>query len=365
MHGALYRAVSDQPQDPEYQRGIAVLNELDALLATPVTPERQPGAASASSPVSPQRTAVAAAVHTPAPEAPAVPEALWEELQRDPSWQHLWQQQKWGDVPAERRWREMQFYLLRLKPDLRHSLQESLARAVKQAGTELSTAADDVRVWLGAREELLFPGLKNCATAKGVRTSPQGDVHPEIRREAQLVGGLQPPDIEFFINNLSFFLTLIEHSRTDQFYSHSYLWSFDPCPLTTKHVEELITAIRQSLELAIGSEEPEHQFLALVDLDEAVHSVFHQPPDQEGSWWRNWKDEFRKKIWSVSNHFRSQEVEINIQNLQGNYAAVASRCEKAFKVDSGGAPGQIVECLRIYAKISKYELKGRVIYCRS
>ena len=53
---------------------------------------------------------------------------------------------------------------------------------------------------------------------------------------------------------------------------------------------------------------------------------------------------------------------IKIKQLSGLYADICQYTKDDLQQEDGGTPGEVLSCLRLYAKINEEEYPGRVIY---
>jgi hypothetical protein len=100
---------------------------------------------------------------------------------------------------------------------------------------------------------------------------------------------------------------------------------------------------------------------ALLDLDEALHSLVYQPPVAPDSWWARLQDHAREALFRARDRAIQAGGAVHFQLLGGNFADVSRLAPDSLQVDFG-VPGEVSACLRVWARIEGEELKGRVLY---
>jgi hypothetical protein len=98
-----------------------------------------------------------------------------------------------------------------------------------------------------------------------------------------------------------------------------------------------------------------------LDLDEALHSLVHQPPADPGSWWGRLVGAARDTLFQQRDQAAAAGCQVHLQLLSGNFADVNRLAPDSLEVDFG-VPGEVAVCLRVWARIDGDELKGRVLY---
>jgi hypothetical protein len=97
-----------------------------------------------------------------------------------------------------------------------------------------------------------------------------------------------------------------------------------------------------------------------LDLDEAVHSLLHLPPAAPGSWWDRLRNTARLALFRARD--RATGCTAYFQTLGGNFAAITRLADRESLGVPFGTPGEVVACLRVWARLNTDELKGRVLY---
>ncbi|MEM9275518.1 MAG: hypothetical protein AAGA80_21505 [Cyanobacteria bacterium P01_F01_bin.143] len=99
-----------------------------------------------------------------------------------------------------------------------------------------------------------------------------------------------------------------------------------------------------------------------LDLDEAIHSLVFPTPAPSNSWWGQLQQKSRRDLNSVADRARKEGHQVAIRSLTGVYADVHHLSKHNRELDSGGTPGEVLTCLRVYARINGEEHLGRVLY---
>jgi hypothetical protein len=100
---------------------------------------------------------------------------------------------------------------------------------------------------------------------------------------------------------------------------------------------------------------------ALVDLDEALNSLVHQPVAAADSWWGNLLGQTRQELFLARDQAVQGGSAVQLQVLGGNFADVNRLAPDSLQVDFG-VPGEVNACLRVWARIDGEEMKGRVLF---
>jgi hypothetical protein len=106
---------------------------------------------------------------------------------------------------------------------------------------------------------------------------------------------------------------------------------------------------------------PRDRLKAHLDLDEAIHSLTHQPPSAAPPWWGPLRGQARAALFAARDRAAHAGVSAHLQELGGSFAEINRLAPDSLQVDSG-VPGEVCSCLRVWARIDGEELKGRVLY---
>jgi hypothetical protein len=98
-----------------------------------------------------------------------------------------------------------------------------------------------------------------------------------------------------------------------------------------------------------------------LDLDEALHSMVHQPPADPASWWGALRAQARDTLLAARDRVSAVGGQAHVQVLGGSFAEINRLAADSLEVDYG-VPGEVAVCLRVWARIDGDEMKGRVLY---
>jgi hypothetical protein len=136
-------------------------------------------------------------------------------------------------------------------------------------------------------------------------------------------------------------------------------------PLTGEQRERYVTELLrrwERVQTASSQSQPLKEYLkALLDMDEALHSLVYQPSAAPDSWWGRLQDQARQALFTARDRAIQAGGAVHFQLLGGNFADVNRLAPDSLQVDFG-VPGEVSACLRIWARIDGEELKGRVLY---
>jgi hypothetical protein len=262
------------------------------------------------------------------------------------------------DTSDEELWADVQYALLRMP--------ESLANEWRQHALELARAvgADaDAHVLQTLplhRDEMLYPGLTGMIHVPGLRVSAQA---PLCVGGEETVSSAASTDLETFARIVAFYIQWIEIDRT---LSHALenvsrfgVKSLQETEQRAHYVKELVYRLERAKE-AEGA--PMAMFRTRFFLDEAIHGLVHTPPADPTSWWGKLQSEVRTAVFRAADHAR-QSGTVELRQLRGAYTDVRNFTNgNNLEVDHGGSPGEVVACLRMYARIGSEEVQGRVLY---
>ena len=101
---------------------------------------------------------------------------------------------------------------------------------------------------------------------------------------------------------------------------------------------------------------------ARLDLDEAIHSLTYLPCVDRFSWWGKLQQEARRTLDTAAQQARQAGINVQIRPLWGTYADIYPFSKDDLQIETGGIPGEVSACLRVYAKINDEILPGRVLF---
>jgi hypothetical protein len=102
---------------------------------------------------------------------------------------------------------------------------------------------------------------------------------------------------------------------------------------------------------------------ALIEVDEAIASVVHRPPAADTSWWAGLSGSVRDVLAAHAAQARASGQSVDVRPLVLRYRDVSMMSGgNDVPVQQGGEPGEVVACLRVWARLGQRELPGRVMY---
>ncbi len=96
-----------------------------------------------------------------------------------------------------------------------------------------------------------------------------------------------------------------------------------------------------------------------INLDEAINSLKY---DAINSDWEKMQKQARDLLFQYTEKARQTGTKIILRNLNGSYSEILKFSQHNLGLDIGGMSGEIITCLRVYAKIDQQETPGRVLY---
>jgi hypothetical protein len=372
LHGlrASWQAVLEEvPQDPGCGDLRMLLAELEALLG--------PGHLS-TSPVLPPDTA-----GDGAPAGPAVADAhlprllsLARAVAGDRRFQAELKQSPISDASDDDIWNGVQRLLLRVPLHLADEWRQRSQELADGAGGRLDewAAVALPLPW----DEAIYPGVTGEVRAAGLRSAPTAPLDPRVAAPAD-------ESLQVLARVTSTCLWFVDH---DPHLSHCLksVFRFGVAPRTGEQRERYVAELLRlwervrtasSLALRVGvsgaGEEAarEHadtprqrlkeQMKALLDLDEALHSLVYQPPAAAESWWARLLGQAREALFRSRDRAVQAGCAVHLQALGGTFADINRLAPDSLQVDFG-VPGEVSACLRVWARIDGEELKGRVLY---
>jgi hypothetical protein len=202
---------------------------------------------------------------------------------------------------------------------------------------------------------VIYPGLTGTVEATGLRSASSAALDPRV-------GAPPDADLRFLAGVTSAWLWFIDH---DPRLHHCLggVFRFGVPPLSgdqrTRYQAELLRIWERVC--AAGSKDAAGGLKDRLDLDEALHSLVYQPPADPASWWGQLQGQARATLLEARDGAVQAGCHVHLQLLGGNFADVNRLAPNSLEVDYG-APGEVVVCLRVWARIDGEELKGRVLY---
>lgn len=350
----LAQARALDPQDPGTAACKAVEDEIAMLLQA--TAQRNPSGAIGVAPTNSRAVRHSATGGAAAPAASLEP--LRAAMMANPAVvKHVGEVSPLSAEDPAELWATVQRLLLRLPAPLATQWREEVDHRARQAHAVPDPAATSTRVLPFHREELLYPGLKGAVQVPGLQLSTQPPLDPRVA-----AAGVEPDDSSARI--VSFLLAYIPldralHHALKSVYRFGIITLKDP-KQRNDFEQELIYRFRR---VQAGGDDPAATLRAWLDLDEASHSLIYDPPVARDSWWGKLQQEMRDRVAKVAEQARAAGCTVHLQALWGRYDQVRGQSDDNVQLSHDGAPpGQVLACLRQFAKIDGEELPGRVIY---
>jgi hypothetical protein len=347
LRGCLQAALDEGPDDPGEPEARALLAELDALLGSPAattSADPPPAAAQPDEPSTPRLSPLARAI--------AADTALQAELGDEPL--------RGGDDGAI--WGEARRRLLRASPPLADAWG---LRCLEEALGAGARPDDSLVTPLPVPEErTLYPGLAGAIRTLGLRTAPSAPLDPRVAappEDADLkhLAGLVSAALWFVANDPE-----LHHCLEG-------VYRFGVVPLAgdqrDRYVDELLRRWRRARDRALVPSVAPKTWLKeylkeRIELDEALHSLIYLPPAAPDSWWGRFQGQARLALFRARDRVVQAGCPARLQRLAGSFPAVSDLVDDDNLHVDHGTPGEIVACLRVYARIDGEDLRGRVLY---
>jgi hypothetical protein len=210
------------------------------------------------------------------------------------------------------------------------------------------------------RDEVIYPGLKGTVKAKGLRLSKQALLNSEIAQSNE------SGDLYLLAGFLNFYMKFID-IEPDLYHALKSIFGFDVISLHSKPEQrsQYLEALSDRFLRTQKAEEngdPLSTLRAWIDMDEAIHSLLFVPPAERYSWWGKLQQESRRILKKIADRAINAGYDVRIRQLSGLYADICTFSKDDLQLDCGGVPGEVLTCLRVYARINQEESLGRVIF---
>ncbi|MBW4675406.1 MAG: hypothetical protein KME52_15695 [Desmonostoc geniculatum HA4340-LM1] len=252
-------------------------------------------------------------------------------------------------------WNEIQRKLLRIPEELAAFWRQRTLDMAQEVGA----IADNYNLYElpFIRDEIIYPGLSGTVQTQGLSLSQKALLNSQVIQgnESDLAGGF-----------LFLYMKLIE-IEPDLYHALNSVFSFDVVSLHSKPEQrnQYINALSDRCQRTQKSEEnadPLFILRAWIDMDEAIHSLVFVPPAERYSWWGKLQNESRRILKKVADKAINTGHDVRIRQLSGLYADICASSKDDLQLDFGGTPGEVLTCLRVYARINHEESPGRVIF---
>jgi hypothetical protein len=358
LRAALEDTLARTPDDPAAARVRELIGELGAALAGP-PPDFGAGVSA------PAGVSVAAA--SPRERAVAERSARLRELAAalaaDPRARSFLDERSLtalagpGDGPDadEALWSTFHLRLLRLPVRVADDWRRRAARLA-----EVSSGGAPRTVLLGA-QNVLIPTYSPGGPSLG--TSPDASPDPQV---AFAIGGMpaRGGDLATLAALTTCVLAVAE--RDDSLYlclESVHFHGAEPLDarLAASYRQEVLARMNSYVHADPGSIT---QFEALISLDEAVASLVHSPLAAPDSWWAALGAASRRLLAERVRALRADGQDVDAVPLALRYRDVRDRTggNDVGASESGSAPGEVLACLRVWARLPSRQLTGRVLY---
>ena len=201
----------------------------------------------------------------------------------------------------------------------------------------------------GPFDESLIPGVASSSTATPL-TLNLSTGGPLTERLARIVSTA----IWFAENDSSLRFCL----------QSAYRFGF--APMQDIHKQRYVSTVRDRLERFSEAEQTgssEEMLRACVAVDEAVHSLVHQPLAHPQSSYAKIGLASRNVLSEVRSLADEAGLSPHVQVIAGNFADALRLTENAdIEGQGSGTPGDVIHCCRVYLSIGGMPSPGRVIY---
>jgi hypothetical protein len=257
-------------------------------------------------------------------------------------------------------WSSIHRLLLRVPAGVAEEWRRRAQELAEQAGGRLDewAAVPLPLPW----DQSIYPGVTGAIRAPGLRSDPTTPLDPRVA---------PPPDAapRELAGIVSACLWLVNH---DPHLKHCLkaVFRFGLSPLSgeqgQRYQSELLRLWERVCTAAAGpsnSARPQARDLlqAVLDLDEAIHSLVFQPLAAADSWWARFQSQARTALFEARDRAIAAGCAVHLQVLGGSFADINRLAPDSLQIDCG-IPGEVSTCLRVWARIDGEELKGRVLY---
>jgi hypothetical protein len=255
-------------------------------------------------------------------------------------------------------WNEIQRKLLRIPEDVATYWRQHALNLAQEAGaTEDNSNLYQLPF---IRDEVIYPGLSGSVNVKGLQLSQKELLNYEITH------GQESNDMHLLACMLILLIKFID-IEPDLHHALKSVFSFDVVSLHSKPEQrsQYIEALSDRFQRIQKAEENAYPLLTLrawIDIDEAIHSLIFVPPAERYSWWGKLQQESRRILKKVADRVNNAGHDVRIRQLSGLYADICAFSKDDLQLDCGGTPGEVLTCLRVYARINQEDSLGRVIF---
>lgn len=255
-------------------------------------------------------------------------------------------------------WGEIHRKLLRLPEDLAIIWKNRTLEVAKKLG-----AMEDyvnLHYLPFGRDEIIYPGLNGTIISPGLSLSKKALLKSDL---AQLHNS---DNWHFLTGFLSLYTNFIDLDP-DLHHALKSVFSFDVISFQSHpeqkqlYLEAFSDRLQRNQKLNDDSSSITN-LRSWLDLDEAIHSLVFVPPAERYSWWGKLQQESRRILKKMADEATKAGNNIKIKQLSGLYADICQYAKDDLQLEDGGTPGEVLSCLRLYARINEEDYPGRVIY---
>ena len=255
-------------------------------------------------------------------------------------------------------WNEIQRKLLRIPEDVATYWRQHALNLAQEAGaTEDNSNLYQLPF---SRDEVIYPGLSGSVNVQGLQLSQKELLNRKITH------GQESSDMHQLGCMVILLIKLID-IEPNLHHALKSVFSFDVVSLHSKSEQrnQYIEALSDRFQRIQKAEENAYPLLTLrawIDIDEAIHSLIFVPPAERYSWWGKLQQESRRILKKVADKANNAGYDVRIRQLSGLYADICAFSKDDLQLDCGGTPGEVLTCLRVYARINQEDCLGRVIF---
>ncbi len=255
-------------------------------------------------------------------------------------------------------WNEIHRKLLRVPEDIATSWRHKALEFAQEIGAIVDH--NHLEELPFVRSEIIYPGLSGTVKAKGLCLSQtalisSGITQTHLSENLYLISGFLllyikfmeiDPDLHHALKSVFSFDVVSLHSKLEQ--CHQYIEALSDRFHRTQKCEDNTDTVLN--------------LCAWIDMDEAIHSLVFIPPAERYSWWGKLQKESRLLLRKAADKAVKAGNEVRLKQLSGLYADVCEFSKDDLQLDCGGNPGEVLTCLRVYARINQQQYPGRVIF---
>lgn len=255
-------------------------------------------------------------------------------------------------------WNEIHRKLLRVPEDLAQFWRQRALDLAQEVGAVEDNSHLHQLPFI--RDEIIYPGLSGSVKVQGLCLTAKAQSKSKINYanasdELHLLAGF-----------LDLCIKIIE-IEPDLHHALKSVFGFDIIPLHSKPEQKIqyIDALTDRFQRTQKAEENAYPLLTLrawIDMDEAINSLVFIPPVERYSWWGKLQQESRRILKKVADRAINSGYDVRIRQLSGLYADIHALSKDDLQLECGGVPGEVLTCLRVYARINQEECLGRVIF---